>query len=388
MVILVIFILSLFFGLAIHLFYPVVLELLVRRSRFFPLHRNNEDSQTEKSLHELPLVSVIIPVFNEESVIERRINNIFESSFPQDKLEVIVVESGSTDRTRSILEEKFQSRVILLKEETRNGKAHAINLALEICKGEVIVITDGPTLYQTDTIPQLVSSFEDPSVGGASGLYRISNASENLITSSEHAFWLHKDNLRIFESNVYSTSWLSGEACAFKKSIIGKVNENTLADDSNIAFQILSKGYKVKINSKSLFTEKSPSVYDEYFKIKTRRALGGLIETLRFRSFLFKPRYGYFGLIIFPYRFFAQLISPIISFFALILLVPAVFELALYIGHYLTLFIGIIAVYAVFRFRIKLFAYISLQIISIMALLQFTIKKNNVLWKQSTTTRS
>src|SRR4030095_9777088 len=117
---------------------------------------------------ELPIVSVIIPVYNEELVIERRINNIFESKYPVDKLEVLLVDSGSTDKSRSIIQEKFPNRVILISEEQRRGKAHAINLALKICKGDIQIITDGPTLFGKHTILELVNSLKNSSVGGAS----------------------------------------------------------------------------------------------------------------------------------------------------------------------------------------------------------------------------
>ena len=113
-------------------------------------------------------------------------------------------------------------------------------------------------------------------------------------SASEHKFWLRKDDIRILESTVHSTSWLSGEACAFRNKIITKVDEDTLADDSNIALQIISMGYRSVINQNAYFTERSPTQFSDYVKIKSRRTLGGLIETLRFKSLLFNRKYGLF----------------------------------------------------------------------------------------------
>jgi hypothetical protein len=116
--------------------------------------------------------------------------------------------------------------------------------------------------------------------------------------------------LPVLEGALCSTSWLSGEACAFRNKTIYEVHEDTLADDSNddsnIALQLISKNYRVVVNKNAQFIEKSPSQARDYFKIKTCRALGGLLETLRFRSLLLNRRYGCFGLIIFPYRFFVS----------------------------------------------------------------------------------
>ncbi len=373
--------------IGIHVSYPLLLKRLSRRDLRNSATNMIKDIAISEVSSDLPFVSVIIPVYNEELVIERRVNNIFESSYPKDRLEIIIVDSGSKDKTRTIIEEKFPKGVILLREEQRKGKAHAINLALKISGGEIIVITDGPTLYNRDTIIQLVGSLKNSSVGGVSALYNIPNANENQITASENAFWSYKDKIRILESRAFSTSWLSGEACAFKKSIITRVDEDTLADDSNIALQIISKGYRVVLNENSYFTEKSPSEVYDYFKIKARRILGGLIETLRFKFFLFKPEYGYFGLIIFPYRFFAQFISPIASYIAIILSIPAAIEASINFGIYGVLLIGISLLFAGFLFKNKVIAYIYLQIITSIALFLLITRRTNVDWAQSRTTR-
>jgi cellulose synthase/poly-beta-1,6-N-acetylglucosamine synthase-like glycosyltransferase len=348
---------------------------------------NVNSFNTLKITSDLPLVSVIIPVYNEEAVIERRIENIHKSRYPKEKIETIVVDSGSTDKTRSIVQNRFSNTVILIHEEIRKGKAQAINLALKKCNGEIVIITDGPTMFDEDTIPQLVNALRDASVGGVSALYRIPNAKENQVTASEQAFWLYKDKIRILEGMTYSTSWLSGEACAFKQKIITKIDEDTLADDSNIALQIISKRYRVVVNSNSYFTEKSPAEVYEYFKIKARRILGGLIETLRFKFFLFNRKYGSFGLVIFPYRFFSQFVNPIASNIALIMSIFAVIEVSRYLGVYGILAIGVSLLAAALVFRDKLMAYFYLQIISSLALVMLLTKRRQVLWSQSKTTR-
>jgi poly-beta-1,6-N-acetyl-D-glucosamine synthase len=373
--------------IGVHMGYPLLLKCISRKK----LTKSSGDTTTADDLHEshsdFPLISVIIPVHNEELVIERRINNIFESSYPGKKMEVIIVDSGSKDRTSSIVQEKFGNRVILLQEEERKGKAHAINLAINICRGEILIITDGPTLYSSDTISQLVHSLGNFSVGAVTALYEIPNASENQITSSEHAYWSYKDNIRILESRAHSTSWLSGEACAFRKKIVSKVDEDTLADDANIALQTLSKGYRAFVNENCFFSEKSPSEFYDYFRIKTRRTLGGLIESLRFKSLLFNPRYGYFGLIIFPYRFFAQFISPVLTFVTIAIAIPAIIEIATYFGIYVVLIFAAALLYLGLRFRYKIISYIYLQVISTIALFLLATKRIRVDWAQSKTTR-
>jgi len=377
--------------LAIHASYPIVLKSLQRfkAARFNPRHEGSDLCMPARNLtdKELPVVSVILPVYNEELVIERRLNNILAGGYPKMKLQVIVVDSGSTDNTSSIILEKFQDGVLLLREEYRQGKAHAINSALNKCIGDIVIITDGPALYSRNTISHIVSCFEDPSVGGVSVLYKIPNGDESRSTIYEKTFWSYKDKIRVLEGALCSTSWLSGEACAFRNKTIYEVHQDTLADDSNIALQLISKNYRVIVNKNAQFTEKSPSKAKDYFKIKTRRALGGLLETLRFRSLLFNRRYGCFGSIIFPYRFFCQFISPIVSFIALGLALPAAIEIYDHLGIPDALIvIGIVSTICFF-FRQKIVAYVYMQLILMAALFAMLTRRVDVRWIQSQSTR-
>ena len=391
MIILTLFAVLLSVILTIHASYPIILKSLQRfkAARFKSRHEGSDLGTPARKIkdEELPVVSVILPVYNEELVIERRLNNILTGGYPKVKLQVIVVDSGSTDNTSSIILKKFQDGVLLLREEYRQGKARAINSALNKCIGDIVIITDGPALYSRNTISHIVSCFEDPSVGGVSVLYKIPNGDESRSTIYEKTFWSYKDKLRVLEGALCSTSWLSGEACAFRNKTIYEVHQDTLADDSNIALQLISKNYRVIVNKNAQFTEKSPSQAKDYFKIKTRRALGGLLETLRFRSLLFNRRYGCFGSIIFPYRFFCQFISPIVSFIALGLALPAAIEIYGHLGIPNALIvIGTVSAVCFF-FRQKIVAYVYMQLILMAALFAMLTRRVDVKWIQSQSTR-
>ena len=362
--------------------YPLLLRGISRKVRKSMLNKNLSKSY---SLSELPYVSILIPVYNEQSVIKRRINNIFESDYPKNKMELIVIDSGSIDETRSIIESEFRNAVILVTEQERRGKAHAINLGLEKCKGEIIIITDGTTIYDKDTLMQLVKPFCDNTIGAVSAFYEVPNSGESNVSASERKFWALKDNLRLLESIVYSTSWLSGEACAFRSGIIEIVHEDTLADDSNIALQFISKGHKAIVNQNARFIERSPTEISDYIKIKSRRALGGLLETLRFKSLLFNRKYGYFGMIIFPYRFFVCIMSPILACLLIGLAIPAVSELVSIIGSFPAgvLGIGLILILILFKELFSTFFYT--QVITIISLFWWVGGKKEVRWTRSKT---
>lgn len=377
---LLISILLIVFG--IHLLYPLLLKRIIHKQTNLLQTKNRSNTYSHL---DLPMVSILIPVYSEESVIVRRINNIFESTYPRNKLEVIVVDSGSPDKTRSEINSNFQNTVTLITEEERKGKAHAINLGLKICKGDIVILTDGTALYDRDTILELVNSFKDTSIGGVSALYHVPNSEDSFVSASEHKFWLHKDEIRVLESSTHSTSWLSGEACAFRNKIITKVNEDTLADDSNISLQIISKGYRSIVNQNAYFTERSPTQFTDYVKVKSRRTLGGLIETLRFRSFFFNRKYGYFGMIVFPYRFFVYLISPILSCILIGIAVLSILEIVTSFGLYVTLLLGGLALVAGFILRNNVLSYFYTQLFTIIAIIWLLRGNIDVRWTRSRT---
>lgn len=377
-----IFVIILSLVLGIHFAYPQFLKRLSQKNNGVP----PDDYGKKSYLHsDLPPVSVLIPVYNEERDIERRLDNILESDYPKNKLEIIVIDSGSIDKTRSIIESQFQNTVILVTEQERQGKAHAINLGLQRCKGEIIILTDGTTLYDKRTIRQLVDSFKDVRVGAVSAIYDVPNREESHVSESEYKFWLYKDRIRMLESSTHSTSWLSGEACAFRSGILSKVDEDTLADDSNIALQIISKGHRVIVNQDARFVERSPTQFFDYFRIKSRRALGGLIETLRFRSLLFNPQHGYFGKIIYPYRMFVCLVSPILTCILIGLLVPTIMEIVSRIGIPASVIIGIGVISTVFLARGSITTFIYTQLITIIALFWLVRGNKDVRWTRSKT---
>jgi biofilm PGA synthesis N-glycosyltransferase PgaC len=366
--------------LGIHLLYLLLLGNISQKQNR-PFLKNNRTKMYSES--DLPIVSILIPVYNEESVITRRIANIFESIYPKGKLQLVVIDSGSSDNTRSEIRSNFQDRVTLVTEAERNGKAHAINLGLEACNGEIVILTDGTALYDKNTILEIVNTFKDTSVGAVSALYRVPNAEDSSVSSSEHKFWLQKDKIRLLESSAHSTSWLSGEACAFRNKIVTRVDEDALADDSNIALQVISKGYRSVVNQEAFFTERSPTQFADYIKIKSRRTLGGLIETLRFKFLLFNPKYGRFGMLIFPYRFFTYIISPILSCLMLMLVVPSTLEIQNLVGAPAVI-LAIIALTSMGLIgRKTVTVYFYTQLFTVIALLWLVRGNIDVRWTRS-----
>ena len=96
------------------------------------------------------------------------------------------------------------------------------------------------------------------------------------------------------------TPFLSGELCAFRRELVLRLDEDTLADDMNVALQVRRQGYRVVIVPEARFSERRTGEATELLETKSRRAAGGIQELLRFRGMMFSRQHGLFGMLILP----------------------------------------------------------------------------------------
>ena len=274
--------------------YPLVLAMLAPKSR--TRHAPPSDGAGRN-------VAVIVPTYNEAGTIERRLRNLACCVYSRGELRVIVVDSGSGDGTAGIAD-RFAAEhaldVTVMREGERRGKASAINRALDvIARDTIAIVTDSPTEFDRDAIEHVAAAFDDPDVGAATGTFVVTGE-DGWVQRAEASFWRVRNGLRVREAALDSTPFLSGELCAFRRSLVAALDEDTLADDMNIALQVRRAGYRVVTVNDATFHEQRSNDLRELMETKTRRAAGGIQELLRFRDMIFARRYGSFGMVILP----------------------------------------------------------------------------------------
>ena len=274
--------------------YPFMLSLLARRSGA---------PSTPPASDATRNVAVIVPTFNEAGTIERRLRNLACCVCSRGDVRAIVVDSGSSDGTAEIAD-RFAAEhaldVTVIREGDRRGKASAINRAFDVIGRDAIaIVTDSPTEFDRDAIERIAAAFDDPSVGAATGTFVVTGE-DGWVQRAEASFWRVRNQLRAREAALDSTPFLSGELCAFRRSLVAALDEDTLADDMNIALQVRRAGYRVVTVDDATFHEQRSNDLRELMETKTRRAAGGIQELLRFRDMMFARRYGRFGTLILP----------------------------------------------------------------------------------------
>jgi cellulose synthase/poly-beta-1,6-N-acetylglucosamine synthase-like glycosyltransferase len=314
-------------------------------------------------------LTIIIPTYNEENVIERKINNTLELEYAGN-IEIIIVDSNSSDNTVQIAQ-KFKT-VKIIEEETRLGKTHALNRALKESTGEIVVMTDANG-YSTskNLLIEIAQNFFDPSVGAVA--VPMQHNSSNWKTES--VFWKRERNLWSYESTLDSIPSASGKCLAFKRSLVEELNPKCLADDMDIILQVRKKGFRVVSESTVSVLELVPSQLSGVVFQKVRRMVNVMSTMFNYKSLMFNPRYGWYGSMILPTRKLFPLLMPFIGFVSLL----SLFLLNFYLGAILVLILIVL-----FFISSTVRSFLTNQLLIVVAWYRYVFKRYDIAWEKAT----
>ena len=287
-------------------------------------------SPIEKNFTNKPTISIVVPTYNEELIISKKIDNILDLDYPLDLIEVIFIDS-SNDKTPQIINsyQKKYSNIRLIDEGERVGLATALNKAYAAAKNEIVVKTDCDSFLHKDALLQMTANFVDQKVGGVCGKQVVINESK-----VEEGYRSIQSKLQIVESWLDSTIIFHGPFSAYRKDLIVPMDPASLADDSELAVKIRKQGYRTIIDPEVIFYEASQSRFMKRRMQKDRRGKGLIRLLLQHRNVLFNPRYGKYGTIVFPMNYFMMIFSPylILALFLSILFAAYSYSLAGAVG--------------------------------------------------------
>jgi cellulose synthase/poly-beta-1,6-N-acetylglucosamine synthase-like glycosyltransferase len=240
-----------------------------------------------------PAISVLVPAHNEEPVIERTVRSLASSSYGGE-LEVIVVDDGSTDATAAIVERLALPRVRLLRQASA-GKAAALNGALGASRHDIIVTVDADTVFEPDTLRELVRRFREPNVGAISGNTKVGNR-RGLIGRWQHIEYVMGFNLdrRMYEV-LGCTPTVPGAIGAFRRAAladIGGVSGATLAEDTDITLDLGRAGWRVLYEDRARAWTEAPSTARAFYRQRRRWAYGTIQSMWKHRRALWSWRRG------------------------------------------------------------------------------------------------
>jgi cellulose synthase/poly-beta-1,6-N-acetylglucosamine synthase-like glycosyltransferase len=272
--------------------YPICLLLLPRRTR----------AQAAPSDDSLPLISITLPVYNEEATLAATLEHVLALDYPVERRQILVVSDASTDRTDSIATAFAPRGVELLRVSKRGGKTAAENAACALLTGEIVVNLDASISIPKGSLKALVAAFRDPRVGVASGRDVSVSGSGDSSNRGESSYVGYEMWVRDLETGVQSIVGASGCFFAARRVLHGTLVPEALSRDFAAALIAREQGYEaVSVKEAICRVPRTPSLRREYRR-KVRTITRGM-ETLYYKRHLLDPRrFGVFAWMLFSHK--------------------------------------------------------------------------------------
>ena len=270
-----------------YIIFPLWLDI---RVRFF--HKKSSVSFSDSYQ---PFVSIIIPAYNEESVIEKKIHSIYAGDYPATKFEVLVMSDASTDNTDKIisrLQKKYPS-LFFTRSQQRIGKPSILTLLVKQAKGEFILLTDANVMLAENTLTRLMRHFSDPNTGLVDTKLVSINDKQKGIAFQEKEYTNREVSIKYKEGLLWGIIMGPSGACyALRKNLFKPIPSNFLVDDFYINMKVLEQGYKAIVEPDALVYEDVTYKLKEAFRRKVRIATGNFQNLHAFKRLfrnIFKP---------------------------------------------------------------------------------------------------
>jgi biofilm PGA synthesis N-glycosyltransferase PgaC len=269
---------------------------------------------------QLPSVSVVISVYNEEKVLEERIRNLENSLYPKDKIEFLFGSDASTDGTDTILSKMNSANLRAFRFDERRGKSAVLNDLVTAANGEVIVFTDANTVFTDDTVEKLVRAFADPAVGAVCGNLILHADPKTVGGAGESAYWTYENYIKRLESDLMTVVGATGGVYAIRRQLYHPLpTGKPVTDDFVVPLKVLEAGYTAKYEEQALAYERSEDSVLREFRRKARISAQNYSSLSEF-SALLHPRKGFIAFALWSHK----IVRWMVPFLMLLMLLSSI----------------------------------------------------------------
>jgi cellulose synthase/poly-beta-1,6-N-acetylglucosamine synthase-like glycosyltransferase len=247
-----------------HLGYPLLLRALVaaRGERF----------ATAAPAGEPPTVTLVIPAYDEEAVIERKLANARALAYPADRFQVVVASDGSSDRTAELARAAGADLVLELP---RSGKVAALNAAVREATGQLLAFSDANSFWRPDALRRLVERFADERVGYACGQVRFEGGEGG---NQEGLYWRYEMAVRSMETRLAGITAGNGAIYAVRREAYIELDPSR-GQDIGFPFELTKRGWRAVYEPGAVAEEKMAPTVEGEFRRK-RRMMWGLWDVM------------------------------------------------------------------------------------------------------------
>jgi cellulose synthase/poly-beta-1,6-N-acetylglucosamine synthase-like glycosyltransferase len=241
-----------------------------------------------------PSISVVIAARNEAAVIGGRLANLAALDYPPDKLQVIIASDGSEDDTVGIAREATIGRLTVL-DLARVGKADALNAAVDLADGEIVVFTDANTAFAADALRALVRPFADPTVGGVAGNQVYASERRSAAEAGERSYWDFDRLLKRAESAAGSTVSATGAIYGLRRDLVPTIVAG-VTDDFYASTAVIERGFRLVFAHDAIAFEPPAASTSREYGRKVRIISRGFRGVATRRALLDPRRTGFYAI--------------------------------------------------------------------------------------------
>lgn len=274
-----------------------------------------------------PMVSIIVPAYNEEVNAIRTVNSLLQQDYPN--LQIVFIDDGSTDKTFETVQKVFlHSPNVYVYTKINGGKADALNVGIENANSEFVICIDADTQLKADAVSQLMqkfhSSIEGVTIGAVAGNVKVGNEI-NMITLWQSIEYITSQNFdrRAFDL-LNCITVVPGAIGAFRKEAVikaGGFTSDTLAEDCDLTMRLHRNGYQIRNCNTAISYTEVPETMRQFMRQRFRWSFGVMQCFWKHRDAVFNPRFKNFGMVALPNILIFQILLPFLAPLADLLLV-------------------------------------------------------------------
>jgi len=239
-----------------------------------------------------PMVTVVIPLFNEGKSIYQTVASLIAAEYPKDKLEVVVVDDCSTDDSYEWAKKAAEDfdHVKVMQNPCNMGKRMGINRAVREARSEIIISVDSDVLVYPTAIRELVKHFAEPDIAAVGGRIHVSNPNDNWLTKLQTIkYYFGQEHLKNLERGLRSVLCLSGCLTAYRRHVLLEL-EPTLerrnilgvpikyGEDRYLTHKIVDRGYRTVMTMDAMCFTKAPTKLRAYFNQQLRWKRSNIVD--------------------------------------------------------------------------------------------------------------
>lgn len=265
-----------------------------------------EQKQKKKELETFPFFTAIVPAYNEERSITATLQSLVNLDYPKDKIEIIVVNDGSKDRTKQMVEHfiaQHPSYNIILLSQENQGKGKAMNSGLAVAKGEYFACLDADSFVAPNALEAMLPIFgQDQNIAAVCPLLKVKNP-QSVLQKVQWYEYVVNMFYKFLNAKLDCIHVTPGPFSVYKTKVIkdlGGYDETTITEDLEIAIRLQKHQYKIVQTFNTAVETIVPATWKKLFRQRIRWYKGSVDNSFKYRKLIFNKKYGDFGIIRMP----------------------------------------------------------------------------------------